>query len=333
MKVSIIIPVYNVAPYLLRAIKSVQTQDFVDWEVVLVDDGSTDGSSEQCDRIASADSRIKVVHQSNSGVVVARQNGFSASTGEWILFLDGDDELAPGVLSHLVEQINVANADICRFGFVMIRQGGDVYDYPPPRYATKSLNELIAGVVATPLEITGTCIGDKIYRRSVALAAFKDVGDVQIKHSEDGLFALAALLRATTFVTIPIVGYRYYLRSGSAVHRFNADLVREKDVFNDRALALVAKSLYSDEKLLARMRVHHAYEAMGFLYSCVLRWSGTRRQVVELLASARISRFMQDARPALNAMPRRVKAFLIYHPAFMLVYRGLFKLRRRGICE
>ena len=85
---SVIIPVYNVEPELRRAVKSVQVQGFTDWEIVLIDDGSTDGSGELCDELAKADSRIRVLHQANAGVVAARQNGFLSSSGQWILFLD-----------------------------------------------------------------------------------------------------------------------------------------------------------------------------------------------------------------------------------------------------
>lgn len=332
-KISIIVPVYNVKDELPRAVQSVRAQDYENWELVLVDDGSTDGSSLICDRLLTEDSRIKVIHQRNAGVVVARKNGLDISSGDWILFLDGDDELSPGILNCLAVTQQQQNADILRFGFVMVRSSGAQHDYLPVDVPSNKVAELMPSVQDTLLELTGTCIGDKIYRRSVAVAAFKDVGDLSIKHSEDGLFALVALLNAATFSVLPVVGYRYYLRPGSAVHRFNVDLAREKDVFIERALDLVRKSPYASEALLGRMRVFHSYEALGFLYSCVLRWSGSREQIVSLLTSARASRFIQDAKPCLTSWSRRIKLFLICHPTCMLIYRFMFRMRRRGICE
>ena len=90
--ISIVIPVYNVAPYLKRCVQSVLRQTYRDLEVILVDDGSTDGSGELCDQLASTDSRIQVVHQKNQGLSGARNTGIRQATGEYIAFIDSDDE-------------------------------------------------------------------------------------------------------------------------------------------------------------------------------------------------------------------------------------------------
>ena len=88
---SIIIPVYNVAPYLRECLDSVLAQTFTDWEVVCVDDGSTDGSGAILDEYAAKDKRLRVIHQKNAGVSVARNVALDSIRGEWFLFLDGDD--------------------------------------------------------------------------------------------------------------------------------------------------------------------------------------------------------------------------------------------------
>ena len=92
MRVSVVIPVYNVEHYLERCVQSVLRQTFRDFEVVLVDDGSTDGSGLLCDRLAQQDSRIRVVHQQNQGLSAARNQGVRCANGEYIAFLDSDDE-------------------------------------------------------------------------------------------------------------------------------------------------------------------------------------------------------------------------------------------------
>ena len=90
---SIIIPVYNVAPYLRECLDSVWAQTFTDWEAICVDDGSTDGSGTIIDEYAARDKRFKVIHQKNAGVSAARNVGLDNANGEWFLFLDGDDAL------------------------------------------------------------------------------------------------------------------------------------------------------------------------------------------------------------------------------------------------
>lgn len=92
MKVSVVIPVYNVKPYLERCVNSVLRQTYKDLEIILVDDGSTDGSGEMCDQIATRDPRILVIHQKNQGLSGARNTGIHHSTGEYLLFLDSDDK-------------------------------------------------------------------------------------------------------------------------------------------------------------------------------------------------------------------------------------------------
>ena len=90
--ISVVVPVYNVAPYLERCVKSVLRQTYKDLEVILVDDGSTDGSGELCDQLALTDIRIHVVHQKNQGLSGARNTGIRQATGEYIAFIDSDDE-------------------------------------------------------------------------------------------------------------------------------------------------------------------------------------------------------------------------------------------------
>lgn len=90
--ISVVVPVYNVAPYLERCVQSVLRQSYKNLEVILVDDGSTDGSGELCDQLASTDTRIQVVHQKNQGLSGARNTGIRQASGEYMAFMDSDDE-------------------------------------------------------------------------------------------------------------------------------------------------------------------------------------------------------------------------------------------------
>lgn len=90
-RVSIVIPVYNTSRFLEECIRSVLHQDFTDWQVILIDDGSTDGSGTICDQYAATDPRIEVLHQPNQGLSVARNNGLTRAQCEFVLFLDSDD--------------------------------------------------------------------------------------------------------------------------------------------------------------------------------------------------------------------------------------------------
>lgn len=99
--ISIIMPVYNAEKYLHDAIESVMRQDYTDYELLLIDDGSTDKSGDICDKYAENNRQIKVIHKKNGGVSSARRAGYDNATGEWITFMDNDDVLSPCFLSNL----------------------------------------------------------------------------------------------------------------------------------------------------------------------------------------------------------------------------------------
>ena len=105
-KISVIIPVYNNAVYLPQCLNSLLSQSFQDFEGVIVDDGSNDGSETICDDYQKRDSRLKVIHIKNQGVSHARNVGLDNAKGEWVSFVDSDDWIDPAYLSTLYEQID-----------------------------------------------------------------------------------------------------------------------------------------------------------------------------------------------------------------------------------
>lgn len=114
-KISVIVPVYNAEKYIEECIQSVVAQDYKNWELVLVNDGSTDASGEICDKACSIDHRIKVIHQENQGVTKARANGFFSSTGEYIYFIDADDFVEKDTLGYMLslfrEDVDIVVSD------------------------------------------------------------------------------------------------------------------------------------------------------------------------------------------------------------------------------
>ena len=115
--VSCIIPVYNTEKYLPRCIESVLAQTFVDWEMLLIDDGSTDASGSICDEYAAKDERIRVFHKENGGISSARNVGLNYAQGEWIFFVDSDDSLPKTSLESLLSRSSDANIIVGGFFF------------------------------------------------------------------------------------------------------------------------------------------------------------------------------------------------------------------------
>lgn len=120
----IIIPVYNVKNYLEECLRSVLQQSFRDFQVILVDDGSTDGSGALCDGFAAQDNRVRVVHKTNGGASSARNLGLAEARGEYILFLDADDYLlSPAVLESLAQRLTRTKADVLIYDSVKEKDG------------------------------------------------------------------------------------------------------------------------------------------------------------------------------------------------------------------
>ena len=116
IKVSVIMPVYNSGEYLQTAVDSILSQSLKDIELILVDDGSTDGSSEKCDEYAKKDKRVVVIHQKNGGICNARNAALKIARGEYIGFSDHDDEYVPGYLEHAYNDAILNNADLVKVG-------------------------------------------------------------------------------------------------------------------------------------------------------------------------------------------------------------------------
>lgn len=128
-KFTVIIPVYNVAAYLSKCVDSVLKQDFKQYEVILIDDGSTDESGKICDEFAKQDKRIVVIHQKNKGLSAARNMGIENAKGEYILFLDSDDYWHDSsALNIIYSRLSVSNADILSFNYMKFCD--DIFERP-----------------------------------------------------------------------------------------------------------------------------------------------------------------------------------------------------------
>ena len=112
VKISVIIPLYNASSYLHHSIDSLLSQPFQDIEIILVDDGSTDGSAAICDEYAKKDSCISVFHEPHSGVAHSRQVGFEHATGDYILYVDADDQVDANMVSDMYDETTRQQADM-----------------------------------------------------------------------------------------------------------------------------------------------------------------------------------------------------------------------------
>ena len=122
-EVSVIIPVYNSEKFLLETVQAVINQSYTDWELILVDDGSTDNSSVICNNFKNIDSRIKVINKKNEGVSSSRNLGINIARGEFIMFVDPDDTLEEDALGYLYNLTNTYNSDVSCYRMQTYKNG------------------------------------------------------------------------------------------------------------------------------------------------------------------------------------------------------------------
>lgn len=210
--VSIIIPVYNVEQYIKDTVKSVQEQTYKKVEIMLIDDGSPDGSGEICDELAKSDKRIKVLHQKNMGVTKARKHGIEASTGEWIVFLDGDDQLLPTAIEYFVETALSKEVDIVQTPNIRVSGNTRTLNRmgAKGKYNKKGYLSLLANG-----RITGG-IGGKIIRKSLFDENTLNI-PTGITNNEDMLMNIRLSKRLKSIYCNPQKGYYlYFARDNSA---------------------------------------------------------------------------------------------------------------------
>ena len=149
MLLSVIVPVYNVEKYLSKCVDSLLNQNLLpeEYEIILVDDGSTDRSGDICDEYAMHHSNVKAIHQQNGGLSVARNTGIQVAAGKYVQFVDSDDYLEPNVLKSLVEKMKLEDLDVLRFNYRNVNeQGEEIAPNKDPKRWVSYLSEVCDGL-------------------------------------------------------------------------------------------------------------------------------------------------------------------------------------------
>ena len=207
MKFSIVVPVYNVEAYLDNCLASLQAQDFADFEVICVNDGSTDRSREILSEWAGKMPQIRVIDRENGGLSAARNTGLQAAIGDYVVFVDSDDWVEPTMLKRLAEENNDEDM-IC---FACRRTDHNTYDTLVPEQS-EGWNYYNHHALEHR-EVPFVCVWQRCYRREFLLKNGLHFRE-GILH-EDNEFTPRACMKAESIKVIPDVLYNYRIRSGS----------------------------------------------------------------------------------------------------------------------
>ena len=212
--ISIIVPVYNVKKYFRDCIESIFSQTYHNLEIILIDDGSTDGSEKLADDYAKTDKRIKVIHQKNIGLSGARNTGLKHATGKYVTFVDSDDRIDPNMVEGLLNALIDAHADIAICSFKEIYPNGKTKDFNkncPKQVFTVEL------ALSNMLQENGFMVSTTM--KLFPTSYFKDIKFPIDKLHEDVGTTYKLIMKATKIVFIPNEYYIYVHHDNSIINQ------------------------------------------------------------------------------------------------------------------
>ena len=259
MKVSIIVPIYNVERYLEACIESILSQTYQDFELILIDDGSPDQCGEMCDKYAAQDSRIKVIHKENQGLGMARNTGLDYATGEFVCFVDSDDWLVPNAVECWIGAQKKYNADIVMCNYQKRNNEKEVlYRYEIRNreccYQGKEIEQEIfwpmigqESMVREDFTIN-MCVWTNLYRRGL-------IENEQIRFlsereylSEDICFNLQYLPSCKVAVMIPESLYYYRYNPTSLTSKYKGDEYQKAVALYNKVQLWAKQAKYAEFK-------------------------------------------------------------------------------------
>lgn len=212
-EVSIIVPVYNIEPYLTDCVESLIGQSFADIEIVLVDDGSTDSSGYLCDSLAARDPRILTIHKSNGGLSSARNAGIRVASGRYVTFVDGDDWVDLGMIEGMLDVAHSTGAGIVIAGFRRVHNHGAAAHTHPRGFRIELMTprEALSELVMGDQRVTMVIACAKLYERSYWQQIEFPLGRLhEDEYAAHRVFAVAGLVARTAWAP-----YYYRQRPGS----------------------------------------------------------------------------------------------------------------------
>jgi len=213
--ISIIVPVYNAEEWLDRCLKSILSQEWSSYEVILVNDGSTDSSPLICEKYSSMDPRFRTVHQENMGVSAARNAGLNVADGRYVMFVDSDDALSPNALKALSDAAD-ADTDLVLGGFNIYNGGlfyADICPYVSGFYGPDRMDGFLDDTMSGAGELYRGPWA-KLYRRSI-IRKQSLVFNTGLSYAEDKLFLYDFLRHASSAYAVSVPVYEYYRHEGS----------------------------------------------------------------------------------------------------------------------
>lgn len=279
--ISVIVPVYNVERYIRQCVESILEQTYADLEIILVDDGSTDGSGSICDEYKLKDNRVVVIHKCNGGLSEARNAGLDIARGEYIGFVDSDDYIEPDMYEVLYKNCERYAADLAAARFVKFNTQGEVRKNFTENIEVFSREEMLRLFIVGDrrYEITMS-VWDRLYKRELISDLRFPVG----KCYEDIVFSTKVIEKSKINVYIDRALYHYRLRedsiSGEDFNDYNRAPLR---IITDLIPELERRILFLDEKGEKELADECRYQYIDnmFKYLTLFKWDSNTDEILK----------------------------------------------------
>ncbi len=220
-RISFIVPVYNTEKYLTVCINSVMSQTSGDWELVLIDDGSTDTSGAICDMCAYSDDRIKVIHKENSGQFDSRMRGIREASGEYCTGLDSDDYLERDCVEKLTKVLDNKDYDIVAWNIREVIGGSEVTTHRMKKYGTYTGSEFLEYVCRS----TNYSFCNKLIKTELLRKSRFGIVPGTIRYSEDHILITPSLCMSGSIIAVDETLYNYRQTDDSVTHKYTTKRV------------------------------------------------------------------------------------------------------------
>lgn len=227
---SVIVPVYNSEQYISRCIDSILKQTYTRFEVLIVDDGSTDGSYQLCSRFADCDNRIRLVHQEHKGVAYTRKSAISMAVGEYMIFVDSDDWIEPDYLQMAVDNMNSMDAVIMGY-YADDEKCLNMPSVAEGIYSGQELEVIWRSLFSASFSdgVSGV-LWDKVLKTSLVKHAAVNIPD-ELYLSEDRCIEMQVLLSAQNISVLNMGGYHYCSNKDSITHSVHKDYLYNEHLY------------------------------------------------------------------------------------------------------
>lgn len=330
VKVSIIIAAYNAERFIERCLESVLSQDYNDWELIIVDDGSTDRTREICLEYAKNDSRIQIKSVANGGVSTARNKGIERARGEYVMFIDSDDELEDGALTAMAEATSKYNSpDILRGEFAAI-DGNDQELFKSNKciFASKKFRNIPVKKFYTRhvrqdfflwlLWIKRSVIGELIFAPGMA-------------YMEDALFILSLLPKVRTAVYTDSVIYRYRKHATAASSILNGEKINDILSLSYKLSEMACKPEYSDYNSYLAKCADNNIETLimqAYSHSESERSKAVEKLEIDNILKSHIKNFEKIGKESRRYLRLGKKRYFTEMPSHLKHKSRYFKIRR-----